>query len=169
MEVCLLPGSSGIGKAAAVRLMAEGARVVINGRDPGRLAAALHELQPHGAIWGVAADTSRDAEVDHLVAEALVHLGRIDTLVNSAGIDGARASVLDLSSADWRRVLEVNLTGPFLVARAAWACSGPRARTGRAGQRLPRRTTRCLRRPRPGRRRPFVPLSQSWSLGRHAA
>ena len=49
---------------------------------------------------------------------ALVHLGRIDTLVNSAGIDGAGASALDLTCADWRRVLEVNLTGPFLVARA---------------------------------------------------
>jgi NAD(P)-dependent dehydrogenase (short-subunit alcohol dehydrogenase family) len=43
---------------------------------------------------------------------------RIDTLVNSAGIGGAGASALEPTSADWRRVLEVNLTGPFLVARA---------------------------------------------------
>ena len=71
-----------------------------------------------GAIWGVAADTSRDDDVDRLVAEVLVHLGRIDTLVNSAGIGSAGASALEPTSADWRRVLEVNLTGPFLVARA---------------------------------------------------
>lgn len=116
--VLVVGGSSGIGKAAAARCAAEGARVVINGRDPRRLAAALRELESSGVVSGVAADVSREDEVERLAAEALAQLGRIDVLINSAGIDGAGASVLDLAADDWRRVLDVNLTGPFLIARA---------------------------------------------------
>ena len=111
-------GSSGIGKATAARLAAEGGRVVINGRDPARLAAALAELRPAGVHGGAAGDISREDEVERVVAEALAALGRIDVLVHSAGIDGAGVGALDLAADDWRRVLEVNLTGPFLLARA---------------------------------------------------
>lgn len=116
--VLVTGGGSGIGKAAAQRFAAEGARVMINGRDPRRVAAALAELEQCGSVTGVAADTSRDDDVAMLVAEAMMRLGHIDVLVNSAGIDGAGASSLDLTSDSWRRVLEVNLTGPFLMARA---------------------------------------------------
>lgn len=118
-------GSSGIGRATAARLIAEGARVAINGRDRQRLDAALRDLRSSGespgavsGIAGIAADVSRADDVERLVAEALARLGRIDVLVNSAGIDGAGADALDLSAAGWRHVLEVNLTGPFLVAQA---------------------------------------------------
>lgn len=111
-------GSSGIGQAAAARLLGEGAHVVINGRDRQRLDSAVQELAPLGAVAGVAADISSEAEVDRLMVEALRALGRIDVLVHSAGIDGAGVSALDLAAATWRRVLEVNLTGPFLVAQA---------------------------------------------------
>src|SRR5205823_7601701 len=90
---------------------------VINGRDRQRLEGALHELEALGAVSGVAGDASRDDEVEHIVREALRALGRIDVLVNSAGIDGGAASPLDLTPEGWRRVLEVNLTGPFLMAR----------------------------------------------------
>jgi 3-oxoacyl-[acyl-carrier protein] reductase len=124
-------GSSGIGKATAARLAAEGARVVINGRNPDRVEAALTELTaPDGyhtgyplgvvpGVSGVVADISRSDEAEALVAQVVERLGRIDILVNSAGIDGAGVNALELTNEEWQRVLDVNLTGPFLVARAA--------------------------------------------------
>jgi NAD(P)-dependent dehydrogenase (short-subunit alcohol dehydrogenase family) len=111
-------GGSGIGLATAARLLREGARVVINGRDPARLDAALAQLDGLGAVRAIAGDSSDEGEVERLVAQAFEWLGRIDVLVNSAGIDGAGASVLDLATESWRRVLDVNLTGAFLLARA---------------------------------------------------
>lgn len=116
--VLIAGGSSGIGKAAAARFLREGARVVINGRAAARLDAALRELEPLGTVSGIAADVSRDDDVERLTGEAVARLGRIDVLVISAGIDGGATSPLDLDPAGWRRVLEVNLTGPFLLARA---------------------------------------------------
>jgi 3-oxoacyl-[acyl-carrier protein] reductase len=116
-------GSSGIGRATAARLASEGARVVINGRTPNRVEAALSELSaPDGyplGVSGIAADISRPEEAEALVARVIEQLGRIDILVNSAGIDGAGVNALELTNEEWRRVLDVNLTGPFLVARAA--------------------------------------------------
>jgi len=112
-------GSSGIGKAVAARLAREGACVVINGRDPDRLGAALREIESFGAVSGVAADISREDEAERLIAEVAQRAGPLRILVNSAGIDGAGVDVLSLTTDSWRRVLEVNLTGPFLVARAA--------------------------------------------------
>jgi NAD(P)-dependent dehydrogenase (short-subunit alcohol dehydrogenase family) len=111
-------GSSGIGKAAVQRLAAEGARVVINGRDAAKLVQAVNELAPFGEVHGVAADVSREAEVARLVAEALAKLGSIDILVHSAGVDGEGAAALDLTTAGWERLLAANLTAPFLVTRA---------------------------------------------------
>jgi len=112
-------GSSGIGKAVAARLAREGACVVINGRDPDRLGAALREIESFGAVSGVAADISREDVAERLIAEVAQRAGPLRILVNSAGIDGAGVDVLSLTTDSWRRVLEVNLTGPFLVARAA--------------------------------------------------
>ena len=112
-------GSSGIGKAAAARLAEEGARVLIAGRDPERLATALAELAPLGDVSGLTADVADPASVDRLLAEVEARLGRLDVLIHSAGIDGAGADVLDLDLGAWRRVLDINLTGAFLVAQAA--------------------------------------------------
>ena len=112
-------GSGGIGKAAAARLAEEGARVLIAGRDPGRLAAALAELAPLGSVFGLTADVADAASVDRLLTQAEAQLDRLDVLVHSAGVDGAGTDVLDLDLHSWRRVLDINLTGAFLVAQAA--------------------------------------------------
>lgn len=111
-------GSSGIGLATAERLLREGARVAINGRDPARLRAALDRLAGLGEVSGIVADVSDEHAVARLIDDALARLGRIDVLVQCAGIDGGGVDALALSADIWRRVLEVNLTGPFLVAQA---------------------------------------------------
>lgn len=115
--------SSGIGRATAIGLAAAGARVVVNHRAGGdsqaRAAAVVEAIQRNGgAAVTAAADISREAEVDHLFAQAVQHFGRLDILVNNAGIEHP-APVADMTLADWQRVIDVNLTGHFLCARAA--------------------------------------------------
>lgn len=112
-------GTSGIGKAAAARLAVEGARVLIAGRDPDRLAAALAELAPLGDVYGLTADVADPESVTQLLVDAEAQLDRLDVLVHSAGIDGAGADVLDIDLSAWQRALDINLTGAFLVAQAA--------------------------------------------------
>lgn len=115
--------SSGIGRATAIALAAAGAKVVINHRSGGdsqaRAAAVVESIQRDGgAAMTAAADISREAEVDHLFSQAVQHFGRVDILVNNAGIEHP-APVADMTLADWQRVIDVNLTGHFLCARAA--------------------------------------------------
>jgi NAD(P)-dependent dehydrogenase (short-subunit alcohol dehydrogenase family) len=111
-------GTSGIGLATARRLLAEGARVAINGRDAERMETALALLAGLGDVIGICADISDERQVAELLRETLAVFGPVDVLVNGAGVDGAGASVLDLKLDGWRRVLDVNLTGPFLVTQA---------------------------------------------------
>ena len=101
-------GARGIGRAIATRLMASGARVALWDRDVVSLtgAAALTvDVADEDSVLGATEATRRQ-------------LGKIDILVNNAGITGGNAKSWDLAPADWRRVLEVNLTGPFLCCRA---------------------------------------------------
>jgi len=111
-------GTSGIGLATARRLIAEGARVWILGSAEGKLSAALGQL-PSGSAGGCPCDVSSEAEVDLAVGRALEFLGRLDAVFVNAGIDGQDRPALELDPAHFRRVLEVNLLGAFLVARAA--------------------------------------------------
>jgi 3-oxoacyl-[acyl-carrier protein] reductase len=107
-------GGRGIGEAVARALTARGLGVTIFARtaaELGRVVAA------GGAALAVAGDVSSEADVARLVAEHERVLGPCDLLVNNAGIL-VRGAIDALSPADWRRSLEVNLTGPFLCARA---------------------------------------------------
>ena len=115
--------SSGIGRATAIGLAAAGARVVVNHRTGGdsqaRAAVVVEAIQRNGGTAVAAAgDISREAEVDHLFEQATRHYGRVDILVNNAGIEHP-SPVADMTLADWQRVIDVNLTGHFLCARAA--------------------------------------------------
>lgn len=115
--------SSGIGRATAIALAAAGARVVVNHRAGGdsqaRAAAVAEAIQRQGgSAVTAAADISKEAEVEHLFAQALQHYGRLDILVNNAGVEHP-APIADMTLADWQRVIDVNLTGHFLCARAA--------------------------------------------------
>jgi len=113
-RVCLVTGGAqGIGEACARRFAAEAAQVVIADVDDARGRALADEL---GALY-LHCDVGDKAQVDALVAATLKALGRIDVLVNNAGIFRA-AEFLEVSEEDFDAVLRVNLKGSFMVGQA---------------------------------------------------
>lgn len=112
-------GSSGIGLATAALFLAEGARVLIAGRDPERLQRARGELAAGAeSLAVVAADVRRPEDCRRLVACTIETFGALDVVVNSAGIwiEGPAAEV---SEEQWDLVLDTNLKGTFFVCRFA--------------------------------------------------
>ena len=110
-------GGTGIGAAIAQRLVAEGAKVCLAGRRLEPLTAVAESL-PAGSAAVCRGDASRDEDAARMVAATLELGDRIDVLVNNHGIS-AEGAVADTDPEEWRRVLDVNLTGPFLLMRAA--------------------------------------------------
>jgi len=108
-------GARGIGLACAARLQADGARVALWDRDLERARKSASELP--GAI-AISVDVVDEASVAAAQRETEAKLGPADILVASAGITGPNKTVADYAVADWRQVLEINLTGVFLVNRA---------------------------------------------------
>jgi NAD(P)-dependent dehydrogenase (short-subunit alcohol dehydrogenase family) len=111
-------GAKGIGLAIARRFATEGARIVVADVDEDAGSRAVEELGALGAVRFVRCDVGDRAEVENLVASTVSAWGSVDVLANNAGIVHA-ADFLDLSEADFDRVLRVNLKGAFLVAQAA--------------------------------------------------
>ena len=109
-------GAQGIGLEAARLFVAAGARVVLADRDGAAAAAAAHALG--AAATAVACDVADETQVALLFDGTVAAHGRLDILVNNAGM-ALRRPTVDLSLADWQRVVDVNLTGAFLCARAA--------------------------------------------------
>lgn len=121
----LISGGTGtLGIAVARRFVAEGARVWIMGRSTDSVGRALDET---GAAGGGPCDVTDEAEVESAVAAAAERLGSIDAAFVGAGIPGDGRDVLETSVETFRRVVDVNLTGAFLVARAAARRMGERA------------------------------------------
>jgi 3-oxoacyl-[acyl-carrier protein] reductase len=118
-------GASGIGRAIAERFAAEDARVVVADRDAEGGAAAAAEI---GGL-AVSTDVTQTVDVERLVAEVLAACGRLDVLVNCAGV-GKLGGLLETTDEDWHNTLAVNLTGVFLCSRAA-ARVMSRAREGK--------------------------------------
>jgi NAD(P)-dependent dehydrogenase (short-subunit alcohol dehydrogenase family) len=118
--VLVCGGSSGIGLAAARRFLEEGSRVFIAGLEPEEVAAAVAGLREHGEAGGLACDVSQEAEVARLAAAAEAALGGVDVLANNAGTS-RRAPFLEITAAEWDRIIAVNLRGMFLVAQAVTA------------------------------------------------
>ncbi|WP_038216227.1 SDR family NAD(P)-dependent oxidoreductase [Xenophilus azovorans] len=108
-------GASGLGYGIAQRLIASGGSVTLWDRDEAAAAQAARELGPQAAALGV--DVTRQAAVAGAVQATLARAGRIDALVNSAGITGPNATVWDYPADAWREVMEVNVTGLFLCCR----------------------------------------------------
>lgn len=112
-------GSRGIGRAIALRLSAEGARVAICGRNLEAAEEVVAEIEAAGAVgMAVAADVSRESEAEALIQAGITRFGRLDILVNNAGItrDGL---LVRMKEEDWDTVLDVNLKGAFFTTRAA--------------------------------------------------
>lgn len=111
-------GGTGIGRAVAERFVADGAHVCITGRRAELLQEVASAL-PADRIKVCAADVSDPVGVERVVDTALSFGRGLHVLVNNAGIDQPMAGVADLDLSVWNRVLEVNLTGPFLMMKAS--------------------------------------------------
>lgn len=111
-------GGQGIGKAVAAAFLKNGHAVVISDTDREAGEETAEEFGGPGTIDFIAADVSREQEVAVLFRLTMERFGRVDVLVNNAGISANKPLEL-LSLADWNRVIGTNLTGPFLCARHA--------------------------------------------------
>ena len=128
-RVALITGSSrGLGRAMAEGLAAAGARVIVNGTDRARVAAAVQELAAGGyAAEGAAFDVTDEAAVLRAFEGFDARGLAIDILVNNAGIQ-LRKPMLELSTAEWNKVLDTNLTSAFVIGREAARRMVPRGR-----------------------------------------
>ena len=118
-RVAIVTGAgAGIGAGIAVALAQAGAAVAAADIDKARAFATARSIEDKGGrAVGVHADVSDAGQVDAMVRETVATLGGVDILVNNAGI-ATTELVEDLAEAEWRRVLDVNLTGPFLCSKA---------------------------------------------------
>lgn len=113
-------GSRGIGLAIARALGAEGARVAIASRTAREVEAASHQLEKeHIEVLGRPTDVTRLDQVQALVGDVLARWGRIDVLVNNAGVNGAIGRIDECDPEEWKLALEVNLFGTMHACRAA--------------------------------------------------
>ncbi|MCA0242896.1 MAG: SDR family oxidoreductase [Proteobacteria bacterium] len=111
-------GAQGIGLASAERFLRSGATAMLWDIDEARLAEAQAALQGLGPVLTRRVELTDDADVAAATADALARAGgRIDVLVNNAGITGGNASTWTLDPQVWRRVIEVNLIAPYLTCR----------------------------------------------------
>ncbi len=111
-------GDSGIGFATAEVLLREGARVVLSDMDQDQLEQAVARLASLGEVLPVVADLTAPAQVEALFAAATKQFGRVDILVNAAGITGATGDFHTLSDQDWTDSLEIDLVAAVRVCRA---------------------------------------------------
>ena len=117
--VVITGASTGIGRGIANAFVKEGAKTVLAARNEQRLKTAANELQSQGAkVLAVQTDVSRESDVIALFEKTISEFGRVDILINNAGI--FRSAPLDETSLEiWQRTIDVNLTGPFLCTREA--------------------------------------------------
>jgi NAD(P)-dependent dehydrogenase (short-subunit alcohol dehydrogenase family) len=130
-------GNGGIGLGMAEGLAASGADVVIWGGNPDKLVTAEAKLKAHGGrVLAQRCDVADEAAVERSFAAAVAAFGRIDACFANAGVTQRRAAFHELTTAEWRRVLSVNLDGAFFTLRAAARHMVERAEAGDPGGRL---------------------------------
>ena len=112
-------GAQGIGRAIVERFSREGADVVVNYRSGPTMADEVVQMARAAGVRAVAiqADVAQVSEVQRLIAQAVAEMGRLDILVNNAGVE-THAPFWDVAEADYDKVLDVNLKGPFFATQA---------------------------------------------------
>lgn len=124
-RVAVITGSSkGIGKAIALEFASKGYNVVLNARDERELSGAVNDIRKSLAgdkeqVTYLAGDISQENVCTSLIDHTIKTFGRIDVLVNNAGIGGAQKQINELTTAEWDYVIDVNLKGAFLCTREA--------------------------------------------------
>lgn len=111
-------GARGIGYAVAERMLASGAAVALWDIDGARLAEAGAALAHAGKVTTHVVELTDEASVTAATADVVAQHGKVDILVNNAGITGGNGKLWELDTETWRRVVDVNLIGPFLTCRA---------------------------------------------------
>jgi 3-oxoacyl-[acyl-carrier protein] reductase len=111
-------GARGIGFAIAARLVTDGADVAIWDVDEGQAAKAAAQLSERGRAEALAVDVADAASVERAARETLRRYGRVDVLVNNAGIAGPNMPVWEYPREAWQKILDIDLTGVFLCCRA---------------------------------------------------
>ena len=118
-RVAVITGASkGLGKAMSLALAAEGAKIVMIARNAGPLEEAAGEVRALGVeAVTITADVADEAQVERLRAEVIARFGSVHILINNAGMN-LRKPLADFTLAEWRLVLDTNLTSAFLMSRA---------------------------------------------------
>ncbi|SPZ47082.1 short-chain dehydrogenase/reductase [Agrobacterium tumefaciens] len=115
-------GGTGVGKAIAKALLEDGYKVAITGRRREVLDTAAAEWSEHkDCVLAVAADISAPADVERLFAEIIGRFGRLDLLVNNAGMSAPAVHIEDVPFETWNAVVGANLTGLFSAPRRRFA------------------------------------------------
>src|SRR5205823_6135078 len=113
-------GGRGLGRAIALRFVAEGATVALTGTGREHLDATAREITAAGGrALAIVADVASEPDVARMVDGTLREFAQLDILVNNAGIAGPTASVAETPCVEWERTLAVNLTGAFLCEKHA--------------------------------------------------
>ena len=118
-KIALISGASkGLGKAMALALSAQGARIALVSRDREKLEGVKQEIEGAGGSAAVfLADVAREEDVKRLESEVSSQLGQVQILINNAGTN-IRKNLVDFSLEEWRTVMDTNLTSVFLMCRA---------------------------------------------------
>jgi NADP-dependent 3-hydroxy acid dehydrogenase YdfG len=111
-------GGSGVGKAVALSFLAEGAKVVIAGRDGARLTAVADEANAGGNLLTVPTDVTSPAQCASLIETATAAFGRVDILVNNAGTNIKNRTIRELTPESWDMMIRTNLDGAFYCTKA---------------------------------------------------
>jgi len=120
-KVAIVTGSSsGIGKAIAMRFGSEGAKVVVAARRIGLCERTVDQItQAGGEAWAVQTDVADERQVDQLIEQTVTHYGRLDVLVNNAGVGGG-GRLAETTTAAFDDVMNINLRGTFFCCRAGF-------------------------------------------------